>query len=68
MNFKKEKTFPAILLVVQIWKNYAPEEIITYFQIDSEQPRTAILASHFYWFGRFVSSTGVLTSTAVMVQ
>jgi hypothetical protein len=69
MNFKKIKIlFPAILLVVQIWKYYAPNERITNFQNDLELPRTVILAGHFYWFGRYVLSTGILPFTALMVQ
>jgi hypothetical protein len=31
----------------------------------SELPRTVILAGHFYWFGRFVLSTGILTWIAL---
>jgi hypothetical protein len=38
------------------------------FKNDLELPRTVILASHFYWFGRYFLSTGILTLTALMVQ
>jgi hypothetical protein len=31
----------------------------------SELPRTVILAGHFYWFGRFVPSAGILRSTVL---
>ncbi len=33
--------------------------------ISSIQNYTVILAGHFYWFGRFVPSTGILTWTAL---
>jgi hypothetical protein len=67
-TYEKKNTFPVILLVVQIWKKYAPKERIANFKNDSELPRNVILAGHFYWFCRFVLSTGILTSTALMVQ
>ncbi len=33
------------------------------YKFHSELPRTVILAGPFYWFGRFVPSTGILTWT-----
>ncbi len=59
MNFKKINIqFPAILLVVRIWKYYAPNERITNSQNDSELPRTAILASHFIGLADMFSQLG----------
>jgi hypothetical protein len=31
------------------------------YYFHSELPRTVILAGHFYWFGRFVPSTGIFS-------